>query len=259
MSSSPDPPHDALYTPPVRDLSVADCHFYHTMDVPGHGLVTGEWDLRGRLDDYLGHFDFCGRRVLDVGAASGILSFHAEKNGGEVVSFDLSEDHDWDLVPFVGVDFESRRHERRAHLRRINNGYWFCHQAHGSSARMVNGVVYAIPDAIGAVDVVLYGSILIHLRDPFLALQNGAKLAKEAIIVADISPWGPLLSRYRRSPRFLPQADRPAGITEAWYKLPPRLVQEYLAILGFTRSRLTWNHYAYGDRSKQLYTIVARR
>jgi hypothetical protein len=25
----------------------ADCSFYHTMEVPGHGIMTGEWDLRG--------------------------------------------------------------------------------------------------------------------------------------------------------------------------------------------------------------------
>lgn len=49
------------------------------MDVPGHGTIQGEWDLRGSVDKYLGHFDFTGKRVLDVGAASGILSFYIEK------------------------------------------------------------------------------------------------------------------------------------------------------------------------------------
>jgi len=43
---------------------------------------------------------------------------------------------------------------------------------HGSRARMVYGSVYAIPTAIGAVDVATFGSVLLHVRDPFIALQN---------------------------------------------------------------------------------------
>ena len=63
------------YAEPRAVASLDECYFYHTMDVPGHGTIKGEWDLRGRVDDYLGNFDFSGKRVLDVGAASGILSF----------------------------------------------------------------------------------------------------------------------------------------------------------------------------------------
>jgi SAM-dependent methyltransferase len=229
------------------------------MDVPGYGTVNGEWDLRGSLDDYLGHFDFNGRRVLDVGAASGILTYHAERNGAEVVSFDLSENHDWDIVPFSENDNAATRHERRAHLRRINNGYWLCHEAFQSRARMVNGVVYDIPEAIGPVDVAIYGSILLHLRDPFLALENGARLAKEAVIVADLSPWSRFASRFRKTPKFMPSSLKPNGINDGWFRLPPLLVMEYLAILGFKNTTLTWNNFLYGSRVRPIYTIVARR
>jgi len=229
------------------------------MDVPGHGTVPGEWDLRGSVDAYLGNFDFAGRRVLDVGAASGILSFHAEQQGAEVVSFDLSENHDWDIVPFAENDNHVTRHDRRAHLRRINNGYWLCHQAFNSRARMVNGIVYDIPRSIGPVDVAIYGSILLHLRDPFLALENGARLAKEAMIVADVSPWSRLASRFRKTPRFMPDSLKPDGINDGWFRLPPLLVKEYLSILGFKNSTMTWRNFTYGSRSVPIYTIVARR
>lgn len=249
----------SIYTPPVTGLSLADCHFYHTMDVPGHGTVSGEWDLRGGVGDYLGNFDFHGRRVLDVGAASGILTYHAERQGAEVVSFDLSENYDWDIVPFAKNDNAATREERRGHLRRINNGYWLCHEAFQSQARMVNGVVYDIPAAIGPVDVVVYGSILLHLRDPFLALENGARLATEAIIVADISPWSRVASRFRKTPKFMPRGSQPDGINDGWFRLPPLLVMEYLAILGFGNATLTWKNFKYGDRVRPIYTIVARR
>ena len=249
----------ALYTLP-RDISSPDeCYFYHTMDIPGHGTVEGEWDLRGSLEPYLGNFDFAGKRVLDVGAASGILSFHMERQGAEVVSFDLSEDYDWDIVPFEANDHATARKERRGHLRRINNGYWLGHKAFGSHARMVNGAVYNIPEEIGPVDAAVFGSILLHLRDPFLALQNGARLAQKAVIVADVSPYGRLASRFFKRPRFMPRADRPEWVTDGWFRLPPLLVEEYLRILGFPNTTITWGDYRYKDRTVTIYTIVAEK
>jgi len=247
------------YAEPRTIQSVDECYFYHTMDVPGQGTVKGEWDLRGVVADYLGNFDFKGKRVLDVGAASGILSFHIEQQGAEVVSFDLSEDFDWDIVPFAGNNNDATRKERRAHLRKINNGYWFCHQAFGSNARMVNGVVYNIPQSIGVVDVAVFGSILLHLRDPFLALENAARLTTEAIIVSDISPFGKFSSKFRRSPRFMPRSSQPNGINDGWFRIPPLLVQEYLGILGFKNSSVTWNNFSYGSRKRPIYTIIARK
>ncbi len=247
------------YSAPRPIASADECYFYHTMDVPGHGTIQGEWDLRGSVDKYLGNFDFKGKRVLDVGAASGILSFHIEKQGAEVVSFDLSENFDWDIVPFAENDNDATRSERRSHLRKINNGYWLCHKAFGSNARMVNGVVYDIPQTIGPVDVAVFGSILLHLRDPFLALENAARLTKEAIIVSDLSPYGRLGSKYKKSPRFMPKSADPGGINDGWFRLPPLLVQEYLGILGFKQSTLTWNSFKYGERTRLIYTIIAQR
>lgn len=250
---------ESPYASPRQIHSLDDCYFYHTMDVPGYGTVKGEWDLRGRVDDYLGNFDFSGRRVLDIGAASGILSFHIEQQGADVVSFDLSEDHDWDIVPFHVNDRDAARTERRAHLRRINNSYWLCHRAYRSRARMVHGRAYAIPASIGTVDVAVFGSILLHLRDPFLALENGTRLAREAVIVSDISPYGRLASRFKRSPRFMPKSMEPNGIQDGWFRLPPLLVQEYLSILGFKNSEVSWNRYRYGAGMRSIYSVIARR
>lgn len=247
------------YAQPRRNQSVDECYFYHTMDVPGHGTINGEWDLRGSIDEYLGNFDFAGKRVLDVGAASGILTFHMEKQGADVVSFDLSEKYDWDIVPFAENNNDEARRGRREHLRKINNGYWLCHEAFQSKARMVNGVVYDIPLTIGPVDVAVFGSILLHLRDPFLALENAARLAQEAIIVSDLSPFGKFASKFKKNPRFMPDSLKPEGISDGWFRLPPLLVQEYLGILGFKNCTLSWNNFKYGDRTRPIYTIIARR
>jgi 2-polyprenyl-3-methyl-5-hydroxy-6-metoxy-1,4-benzoquinol methylase len=76
------------YAEPLHVKNVAECYFYHHMDLPGLKEVGKGWDLRKTIDDYLGHFDFRGKRVLDVGTASGFLTFEMEKRGAEVVSFD---------------------------------------------------------------------------------------------------------------------------------------------------------------------------
>jgi hypothetical protein len=248
---------DPPYSEPRIVTSLGDCYFYHTMDVPGHGLVTGEWDLRPGLDAYLGHFNFAGKRVLDIGAASGILSFHVERQGAEVVSYDLSDAYPWDIVPHAGADFDTVDAARREHIRRINNGYWLCHRAFKSRARVVYGVAYDIPVSIGSVDVAIYGSVLLHLRDPFLALQNGARLARQAIIVADVPPP----KRWRaswREPCFVP-ASRNLDNTDTWWNLPPRLVCEFLAVLGFERSVVTWHRQLYFGRKYLLYTVISYR
>ena len=33
--------------PPAVPRSLAECSFYHTIKLPGHGVLPGLWDLRG--------------------------------------------------------------------------------------------------------------------------------------------------------------------------------------------------------------------
>jgi hypothetical protein len=72
----------ARYATPVRGLREDDCYFYHVMDVPGQDALGGQFDLRGSEDEYLGNIELAGARVLEIGPASGFLSFHMESKGG---------------------------------------------------------------------------------------------------------------------------------------------------------------------------------
>src|SRR5580765_4149381 len=81
--------------------SLDDCFFYHTMELPEFGLVRGQWDLRGRFDDYVGGTSVAGKSVIDVGTATGFLSFESEKRGASrVVSFDLADARQQLFIPF---------------------------------------------------------------------------------------------------------------------------------------------------------------
>ena len=80
----------SVYAEPRTVTDLEECYFYHSMEIPGYGLVEGPWDLRGGVDDYLGNVDLNGKRVLEVGTASGFLCFTMEGRGADVVAYDLS-------------------------------------------------------------------------------------------------------------------------------------------------------------------------
>ncbi len=69
---------NAPFSQPRRGIRFEDCTFYHTIDIPSRGLVRGQWDLRGHVDEYLGGYNFAGKRVLEIGPASGFLTFEME-------------------------------------------------------------------------------------------------------------------------------------------------------------------------------------
>ena len=116
-----------IYAAPKLVASLDECDFYHVMDIPGHGVVGEEWDLRQTASQYLGDVNFKGKRVLELGTASGFLCFHMEKEGAEVVAYDLSVDHPWDFPPLSQYDYESHVESYREHTNRLNNAYWLAH------------------------------------------------------------------------------------------------------------------------------------
>jgi hypothetical protein len=247
---------------PVRaGLRLEDCDFYHTVDIPGHGVVQGQWDLRGREADYLGHAPLAGRSVLEIGPASGHLSFWMEAQGAEVTAFDLSEDSVWDFVPFEGLDLDAANATRRVHLRRLQNSWWFQREALKAKAKAVYGTVYDIDASLGRFDVVTLNSVLLHLRDPMGAMIKAASVCDRTLVVTEVAeehynrrtPW-------RRDPKalsFLPRADHPER-HDAWFVLPSGVTAEMMRILGF-KTTVTRHRQTYHLGQFRMYTVVGQR
>ncbi|MBW7932997.1 MAG: hypothetical protein H3C62_05155, partial [Gemmatimonadaceae bacterium] len=228
---------EEVFAEPRRITDVGACDFYHTMDLPGVGLIEGEWDLRGREAQYLGGVDLAGKRVLEVGPASGHLTRFMESRGADVVSCDLSYEHEWDVVPFARADIAGYTRERQAHIHRLNNGFWFTHTACGLRSKVVYSPVYDLPSAVGPVDVCTFGCVLLHLRDPFLALQRALRLTRSTVIVTEAIHRNfiptMLTQRFGRpSLVFLPRhkVRRPM---DGWWIVTPRAVLAFLGTLGF--------------------------
>ncbi len=253
---------DAIWAPPRDVTDIEDCYFYHTMDIPGQGAVEGEWDLRGRESAYLGNVDLRGKRVLEAGTASGHLCFSMERMGAEVVGYDIDENQQWDIVPFAGIDYEEHIALFKRHIRKLNNGWWLAHKANTSNARVVYGTVYQIPDAIGRFDVGTLGSILLHLRDPFLALQSVAAHVDKTIIIADILPrWRSRVLEFvtrARHMHFIPDA-RTNSPYDTWWRISPRLLREFLMVLGFEDIEISYHDQTFQGKTARLYTMVGHR
>lgn len=272
---------DAVAAAPRVVSGPEDCFFYHSMDIPGYGSVEGEWDLRGREAVYLGHTPLAGKRVLELGTADGFLTFSMERQGADVVSYDLNPDYRWDAVPFARpVDEAGRRRQDEDWVRveddfvsritRLNNAYWLCHKAFRSRARVVYGTVHAIPDEIGTVDVTTFGALLLHTKDPFGALASAARLTRETLIVTEARgrvylpaalAWTThLIPRRLRKPamRFLPDWKGATG-GDGWWRLSPEIVVAFLGVLGFEDTTVTHHTQLYQGNRRRLYTVVGRR
>lgn len=237
-----------------------DCFFYHAMELPGFGLVRGHWDLRGRFDDYTGGIDVSGKSVLDIGTATGFLSFEAEKRGAaRVLSFDMSDARQQTFLPFKDKlyyrDPEGWAEQYGAEVERWKNAYWLCHRLLGSKAEVYYGDVYHLPPELGEFDVVIVGSVLEHLSDQITALASIARLTKETIVLVS-----PLLQTAERIARFESLASNPeADFT--WWTYSLGVYREVFAMLGFRIEKVNSSkyYYMYGDRFEERSTIVAVR
>lgn len=253
-----------IYATPKIVEDIGDCIFYHTMDLPGYGTMKGSWDLRGREADYLGRVDFSGKRVLEIGTASGCLCFYMEKQGADVVAYDLNENYTWDVVPFAGYDHDKKVEEFKEGLAKINNAFWFSHKVYESKSRVVYGTTYHVPREIEEVDITTFCAVLVHLQNPFAALQSALSLTREKVIVTDVI-WNRFIPYYLLSgilPRphmtFVP---RVSGFEhpDTWWFLSPAVVKAFLRTLGFGKSTVSYSLQKYRGRKWLTYTIVGER
>jgi tRNA (mo5U34)-methyltransferase len=132
---------------------------YHSLELPGGCVVPGVVPLerlRERLDHYLPLRDLRGKRVLDIGAASGWNSFELEKRGASVVALDC--------IAYPEFHYAKRALDSKVEL-------------------VVLDVDEISRERLGSFDYVLCFGVLYHLRHPLLALEKICSITREMAFI----------------------------------------------------------------------------
>lgn len=255
--------NESIYEIPPHVESAGDCNFYHTTDIPGVGTAVGQWDLRDGVDEYLGRYDFSAKRVLEIGPATGFLTFHMEKIAREVVAVELPLDRNfWNAVPYEKLGLARRSDEQWTqseeqffeHIGRIRNGFWFCHEKFGSKAKVYNGSSENLPAALGSFDVALLSAILLHARSPVTILESCARLISETIIITE--NYYPELGEDPIC-SLVPSVGNTAWDT--WWRFTPRFFTQFLEVLGFSEHQVSFHEQRADNHPLRMFTIVSSR
>lgn len=133
--------------------------WYHSIELPGGRTIAGLIPvnaLRGRFEAFGIPADLRGKRVLDIGAATGWCTFELERRGADVVAVDC-------------VEYEDFR---------------AAHQLLESRAEyLVLDMEEMTPERLGRFDLVLFFGVLYHLRHPLLGLERVLALTLDTAFV----------------------------------------------------------------------------
>ncbi len=238
----------------VTDPSL--CDFYHVSELPDGKLTPGQWDLRATVDEYLGHTDFAGKRVLEIGPASGFLTFHMERQGARVASIEPPLDNVWDFVPQAGIDLAAVKRDFLRHQDRLRNSFWYLHRLYGSRAECYEGDAYRIPEPMQKFDIGLLTSVLLHVSSPVKMLESLANVVADKIVIVEA-----YVDEIAGQPvaRLVPSATN--QITGSWWEFSPKFFEQYLPVLGFSKTVTTRHRGLFAEHRRQwdLFTVVASR
>lgn len=174
--------------------------WYHTIELPDGTVTPGRFDHRELEPRYGLPDDLSGKRALDVGSGDGYWAFALERRGAQVTSLDIETFADVDLPPALHAMFVEQPLDLS-----FRAGLKIARERLGSNVQLVNKPVYALdPAEVGTFDFVHAGDILLHVRDPILALQRVRAVTSGEFLLADLfDPQldelgaGPNLTRYR--------------------------------------------------------------
>ncbi|HUE25231.1 MAG TPA: class I SAM-dependent methyltransferase [Solirubrobacteraceae bacterium] len=186
--------------------------WYHSIEVAPGVVTPGMFDLRP-ITEQLPWPNVRGKRCLDVGSADGFLAFELERRGAaEVVAADLGGHEDWDFEPHrreIGPTFLNYVYGPTKGL-----GFRVAAELLGSSVSAVECSVYDLrPDSVGEFDVVVCGSLLLHLSDPLRALAAIRSVCRDRFMSTNQVELG-LSLLHPRLPLF--RLDGTSGITQWW-------------------------------------------
>ncbi|MBD3414367.1 MAG: methyltransferase domain-containing protein [Candidatus Aminicenantes bacterium] len=154
--------------------------WYHTIDLGEGNRTPGIYDHRPYLRFYGIPDDLSGKKVLDVGTASGFFAFEMEKRGAAVTATELKKWQDHDFGPLYVPDkplkvLQSYLHKPFDLAKRI---------LHSKVKKRKINIYRLSPKTVGVFDITFCSSVLLHVRDPVKALWRIRTVTKEMAIIA---------------------------------------------------------------------------
>jgi tRNA (mo5U34)-methyltransferase len=199
-------------------------------------VTPGKDDPTQRLPHLRLPESLAGKTVLDVGAWDGFFSFEAERRGASRV---------------LATDSFAWRGEKWFR----KDGFELAREALGSGVEdMTIDPLDISPSTTGVFDVVLFLSVLYHMRHPLLALERMAAVTGELLVV---ETHVDMLGERRPAMAFYPHREL-AGDDTNWWGPNPRAVGDMLRAVGFRDVRLVTS-YAYPFQGRRRMRRVARR
>ena len=143
-----------------------NCYFYHVQEIPGLDKPTkGLFDLRKNIDQLLGNCTFKNKKVLELGPASGFITFYLESLGAKITCIDLSVKKDtMDTVPHANVNWKKRQTEMMKEVSKTRNAFWFAHKQHKSKCKFLETHINNLPKSTPMHNYGLASTVLLHLQ-----------------------------------------------------------------------------------------------
>ena len=158
--------------------------WYHTIDVADGATTRGWFDLRHALG-LIPFPDVRGKRCLDIGTWDGFYAFELERRGAaEVIALDVPDLANIDYPPEVLARDDYDRSQRSSQPR--SAGFHLLKELLDSKVEWRAGNIYDVdPDELGTFDLVVSGSLLVHLRDPVRALDAVRRVTRGHLLTID--------------------------------------------------------------------------
>lgn len=218
----------AAANPQAKEIvdQISGLGWYHTLDL-GHGVHTpGFVDHREQLSHYGLPASLAGKRCLDIATFDGFWAFEFEKRGAdEVVALDIPDKRELDFPRWLLRDPEGFEVAGD-----VGQSFKVAHRILDSTVKRVEKSVYSLdPDVDGVFDVVFISDVLIHLRDPQLAIERAYSVCKPGsgqLVVADV--YSPTLEAFGDTP--VAQFTAPG---ETWWHPNVACLRQMMLTAGF--------------------------
>lgn len=237
--------------------------WYHTIDV-APGITTPGWfDLRHSLGA-VPFPDVRGKRCLDVGTFDGFYAFEMERRGAsEVVAVDVEDHEEWDWPADARAGTAGAERDPSVSGPPKGAGFRLLAELIDSQVQWRGCNIYDLdPDELGRFDVVVVGSLLLHLQNPVRAVEAVRSVTDGLLFSCDqVELWLSLLGRGRPLAKL-----RGTGRTCQWWLYNSAAHRQILWSAGFeeiARSPFIINRYNEHPRERwtprSAPTLLAKR